>query len=155
MLRLEARGIDENELGVRARHDSVDAVASGLRLAGRYRHPRTDQPVDERRLADVRTADDRDQAAPKVAVLRLSHGPRVPSCSTAAAYARSAAACSATRRLGPLPVAAIPSAGTRHSTVNVCACASPASAVTAYSGTGIRRACSHSCNRVFASFASA
>ena len=48
----------------------------------------------------------------------------------------------------------MPSAGIRHSIVNVCACASPSIAVTTYSGTAMLRACSHSCSRVFGSLPS-
>ena len=45
-----------------------------------------------------------------------------------------AAACSAARRLGPAPVAAISSAGIRQTTSNVCTCASPRTAATVIFG---------------------
>ena len=57
-------------------------------------------------------------------------------CGHARRSARSAASCSATRRLVPVPDVTIDSAGILHSTVNCCACASPAVATIAYSGTG-------------------
>ena len=57
---------------------------------------------------------------------RLSHVARLPAAASRSRSAVDAAACSAARRLAPVPVAAIASAGMRHSTVKVCACASPA-----------------------------
>ena len=70
------------------------------------------------------------------------------------AYASAAAACSAALRLGPTPDADTPRDATRHSTVNDWACASPAVSTTTYSGTGMRRPCSHSWRRVFGSLPS-
>ena len=60
--RLEARRVDEHELGVRAREDPGDAMARGLGLARGDADLLPDEEVQQRRLADVGAADDRDVA---------------------------------------------------------------------------------------------
>ena len=137
VLRLESRRVDEDELRIGPGHDTGDAMARRLRLPRRDADLRADQAIDQRRLADVRPADDRDVAAAKaLRRRRVSH--RV----------RHRARPSPPRTLAPLPPArrrdgsfrcrsaTMPSAAIRHSIVNVCACASPSTAITAYSGSG-------------------
>ena len=57
-LRLEPRGVHEDDLGVGFGHDAEHAVARRLRLLRGDRDLLADQVVDQGRLADVRTADD-------------------------------------------------------------------------------------------------
>src|SRR5215475_767650 len=77
MARLEARRIDEDELGIRSREDARDTVPRRLGLLRRDADALADQAVDERRLADVGTSDDRYVTAPKLACA-VSHVPRPP-----------------------------------------------------------------------------
>ena len=140
-------------------HDADDAVARRLRLLRRDADLLADERVEQRRLADARPADDRDVAAAKRRRCGASAArARRPDC---AAIARerlpAAAACSAARRLR---------AGARWSTIAERRNAAfdverlrvrfaagrrrprtPAPAS--------RRACSHSCSRVFGSLPSA
>jgi hypothetical protein len=74
VLGLESRRVDEHELRVARAHDSADTMAGRLRFARGDRHPRADEPVDERRLADVRAADNCDEAAPEIFGPAISHG---------------------------------------------------------------------------------
>src|SRR5439155_8648438 len=59
---LEARQIGQDELVVVAGRDPEDAHARGLWLVGDDRDLAAAEGVDERRLADVRPAGDRDEA---------------------------------------------------------------------------------------------
>ena len=56
----EPRRVDEHERGVPALQDRVDGVAGGARHLGDDHALAPDEPVQERGLADVRTAEDRD-----------------------------------------------------------------------------------------------
>ena len=58
-----ARGVDQGELAAVARERHEDAVACGARHLARDHPLLTDEPVDERRLTDVRAADDSDADA--------------------------------------------------------------------------------------------
>lgn len=58
-----ARGVDQGELAAVARERHEDAVARGARHLARDHPLLTDEPVDERRLTDVRAADDSDADA--------------------------------------------------------------------------------------------
>ena len=62
---LEAREIREYELPVVAVRDPEDATARRLRLVGDDRDLPAAQRVDERGLADVRSAGEGDEAAPQ------------------------------------------------------------------------------------------
>ena len=64
MAGLEARRVDEHELGLVDGAHAGDAVARGLRLVGGDADLLADQRVQQRRLADVRPADDRHEPAP-------------------------------------------------------------------------------------------
>ena len=59
---LEARQVGEHELVVVAVRDAEDAAARRLRLVGDDRDLAAAERIDERRLADVRPACDRDEA---------------------------------------------------------------------------------------------
>ena len=59
---VDARRVEEDDLGIRLRQDAEDAVLRGLRLIAHDGDLLADQRVDERRLADVRAADDGDEA---------------------------------------------------------------------------------------------
>ena len=106
----------------------VDAVARGLGLARGDRHVRADEVVQQRRLADVGPADDRD-----------GPGAERRRSLMACAVAAPPSSCASTRlRRGLLggapagarrPLAARPRSSTRHSTVKVCSCASPSVAM--------------------------
>ena len=62
MLRLvDARRIEEDDLTFVVRMDAEDAVARRLGLIGDNRDFVFDDMVDERRLADIRAADDGDE----------------------------------------------------------------------------------------------
>src|SRR5581483_8594227 len=62
---LPARQVDQYELGVVARPDAADAVASRVGHARDDRHLLTRERVHERRLADVRPAGDGDETGPQ------------------------------------------------------------------------------------------
>jgi hypothetical protein len=111
---LEAGRIDEDELRIVGGEDAVDAMARGLRLFRGDADLGADQAVGQRGLADVGPADDSQVAGAKA----IAHLPIL-------AMARSAACCSAMRRLAPVPVLRTPSSGTSHSTSNSWAWASP------------------------------
>ena len=108
-------------------HDPGHAMARRLRLFRRDADAFADQPVEQRRLADVRAAGDRHVAAAKVRGRGdVSHRARRRRCA--------AARVERLRGGGLLRGAAIragaawrrsPARGSRHSIVNVCACASP------------------------------
>jgi hypothetical protein len=81
MLRLETRGVDENELGIRAREYAGDAVAGGLRLARRNAYFLPDEEIEQSRFADVRPPDDCDRSR---AMYGIGH-----SCAVSSRVARS------------------------------------------------------------------
>ena len=58
----DARRVDEDDLRVVVRGDAAHDGARRLHLVGDDRDLRADQPVDQRRLAGVRRADQRDEA---------------------------------------------------------------------------------------------
>ena len=140
----------------RGRQDAGHAMPRRLGLLRGDADLLADQPVDERRLADVRPPDDRDVTATETRRgIGLTHVARFREPLSPARTPRTpppARPRAGSRRRPRRPRAR---AGMRHSTVKVCAWASPATSVTTYSGTAIRRACSHSCSRVFGSFDSA
>ena len=69
---VDAAGVDQEEApAVRPLDDELLAVARDARGLVDDRLPRAAQPVDERRLADVREADDRDRAEKRRRSLRL------------------------------------------------------------------------------------
>ncbi len=65
--REDARRIDENNLRVILDHDAADQRARGLHLLRDDSDLRSDQRIDQRRLADVRRTDQRDEAAARFA----------------------------------------------------------------------------------------
>ena len=74
--RLKAGRVDEDDLGVRRRQDPGDAVARRLRLLRGDADLLADQAIEQRRLADVRPADDRHVAAAEPAARRARQPPR-------------------------------------------------------------------------------
>src|SRR5690606_30699952 len=60
---LVAGAVEEQQLRVGTSDDTDDPVARGLRAVRRDRQLLADEPVQQGRLADVRTADDRDVPA--------------------------------------------------------------------------------------------
>ena len=54
----QSRRVDEHGLGVAEGQDAGDALARGLRARAGDGELLADEPVEERRLADVRLADD-------------------------------------------------------------------------------------------------
>ncbi len=66
---LHAGQVDEHHLALAARADAADRAARGLRAIGDDRDLVFDDRVDERRLADVRPARERDEAAARQRVL--------------------------------------------------------------------------------------
>jgi hypothetical protein len=56
----ESAGIDEPERPWRVAHGAVNPIASHTRLVGHERGTHSDQAVEQRALADVGRADDRD-----------------------------------------------------------------------------------------------
>ena len=62
---LPAGEVDEDELCVVTRPDAADPVPGRVRDARHDRHLLARERVDERRLADVRTSGDRDEAGPQ------------------------------------------------------------------------------------------
>ena len=63
---LHAGQVDEHELRVAAHRDAADRAARRLRLVGDDRDLLADDRVDERRLADVRAAGERDETRARV-----------------------------------------------------------------------------------------
>ena len=61
--REDAGGVDEHQLRVALDGDAEDPPARGLHLGGDDRDLGADQPVEQRRLADVGRAQQRDEAA--------------------------------------------------------------------------------------------
>ena len=59
----EAGGVDDGEGKVRDPALALAAIAGDARLVVDERQPAPDQPIEQRRLADVRPADDRDLGA--------------------------------------------------------------------------------------------
>ncbi len=59
---LDARQVDEDDLRLAVRDDAADGAPGRLRLVGDDRDLAPDHRVDERRLADVRPAGERDEA---------------------------------------------------------------------------------------------
>ncbi len=110
LLRVDARQVDEHDLHPGLVQHAVDARARRLRLRADDADLLPDQRVQQRGLADVRTARERGKAA---ANRRLCTGGRNDrfvchdfSCARPrASSTRCAASCSARRRLEPLPVA--------------------------------------------------
>ncbi len=155
--RLEARRVDEHELRVRARVDAHDAMARGLRLLRRdadlLARSSAFMSVDLPTLGrpTIATWPQRNAAAPPVSHA-AARSPASSRCAPSGELRR--------RLLGRAPAAAAargrrcraPECGIRPRTV--CACASPVVAITTYSGTGMRRPCSHSCSRVLGSLPS-
>src|SRR6185369_5221376 len=144
---LEARRVDEHELRGSDRADAGDSMPRRLRLARGDADFLAHQRVQQRRLAHVGLADDR--YCPAALRCRVHHFPLALSASSIAA----AAACSPARRDAPIPRSTTCSSAISHSTSNVCLWAAPSVAATRYTGSFIRRPCSHSCSSVFGSLA--
>ena len=146
---MQARRIDENDLRLLAAADAENAMARRLRLGTDDAHLAIEQCVQQRRLAHVGPADDRDETAPELRTdftggfgindFVVAHryqeslvsdapisglpvwtagaatGDRADAVGNAFSTSF-AAACSARRRLGPMPTALSPSASTEHNT---------------------------------------
>lgn len=65
--RKDSGRIDENDLCIVFDHDAADQRARRLHLLRDDGDLRSDQRVDQRRLADIRRTDQRDEAAPRLA----------------------------------------------------------------------------------------
>ncbi|MNP49785.1 hypothetical protein D3C76_1439950 [compost metagenome] len=91
---MQTRGIDINSLIRPFGMDTDDAVTSGLRLTGGDGNLLTQQIIQQGRFANVRTSDDGNKTA---VTLFFAHS------SSSIFNACSAAACSALRRLEPVP----------------------------------------------------
>ena len=61
---VQTGGVDEHDLGVGSREHAHDPMTSRLRLVAHDRDLPTADRVDERRLPDVRSTDERDEARP-------------------------------------------------------------------------------------------
>ena len=70
---LHARQVDEHHLAVAARAHAADRPPRGLRTIGDDRHLLSDDRVDERRLAHVRPAGQRHEAAARQRLSRASN----------------------------------------------------------------------------------
>ncbi len=82
--RVDAAGVDQREQLAAPLHDHLLAVARDARLRVHDRLARRGEPVDERRLAGVRLAHDRDGAEQRALGLRLGLGGALPrSCASA------------------------------------------------------------------------
>ena len=106
--REDAGRVDQDDLRVVLDHDAADQRARGLHLARDDRDLGADQRVDQRRLADIGRADQRDEAAARVAAgtlsaVQLSLPPPTPSRS----IITEAATFSAARLLPPTPSAGV------------------------------------------------
>src|SRR5579863_728215 len=62
---MDSRGVDEDRLVAGSVQDAVDPAPGRVRGAGSDRDLRIEDPVDERRLADVRSPDDGDESRAK------------------------------------------------------------------------------------------
>ena len=71
---VQARRVDEDHLRVGPRQDAEDAMARRLRLRADDADLATEQRIQQRRLADVRPADDRGEAAAMPCCARWSRG---------------------------------------------------------------------------------
>ena len=60
---LETGGVDDGEGEVRQSGFALATIAGDARLVVDQRQPAPDQPIEQRRLADIRPADDRDLGA--------------------------------------------------------------------------------------------
>ena len=133
----DARRVDQQDLRFALHQNAEHAEAGRLRLRADDRQFRAGQPVQQRRFARVRRADDgREPAA--------GHAVNAPSSASAASR-------SAARLDEPAPLAA--AAPARASTTNSGSCGGPSREIWTYSGNGRPRASSHSCKAVLASFA--
>ncbi len=74
---VQAGGVDQHQLGVRAVHDAADGVPGGLRAVGGDRDLRPHQSVGQGRLARVGPADETREAG-AVRGGRGTHGPHSP-----------------------------------------------------------------------------
>src|SRR4030095_10892931 len=112
MLRLVAGRVHEDVLRLLVGVDAENAVARRLRLARGDGDVRTDELVDQRRLADVRSPDDRNGTGPEC------HGEKACSNHLLRLLLGAFSSCARTPSAGAC-------SSTRHSTVNVWSCASP------------------------------
>ena len=112
----DPRRVDEHELAPIECRDAGEAGARGLHLGRHDRHLLPDEAVEQGRLAGIRRADERDEAAAGRLLRLLVHG--VPlSFDRSRLSIAAAAACSATRFEGPLARAS-PSPSTRTAISN-------------------------------------
>src|SRR5438445_4754482 len=118
---MQARRIEQQDLPGLACDDAEYAVPRGLRLRPDDGEARTDQRVDQRGLADVRAAHDRDGAAAEFCSWcdGFAHAFDDSLCHCASTSV--AAACSAMRRLLARPCPRMLPPGRLHSTSNTLA----------------------------------
>src|SRR3984957_6975739 len=137
--REQAGRVDEHDLRLAPGQDATHDRAGGLRLAGDDRDFLADQRVDQRRLAGVGRADDRDEPASGRAQLPPQRSRKA--C---------AAACSAARFELAAPISgANPSSVTRMTKWG--ACAGPLRSTSSYRGGLSARDWAHSCTAVLGS----
>ncbi len=117
--RVQAGRVDEDHLRGGSRQDAEDAVPRRLRLRADDADLAAEQRVQQRRLADVRPADDRCESTAVPCCRLLAH--RWSPCNVCIKALRisCAAACSARRRLGPLATTRRPRASTEQRTWNI------------------------------------
>ena len=123
------RRIDEHGLIGAAIQHAEHALARRVRLVRDDAELLADERVQQRRFADVRPADDRDEAAAAACLCQCSLTGQHQEHRRGGFLFRSAAALSMTGRMGIF-------SRTSHSTVNVCSWSRPCTAVTAYDGKG-------------------
>ncbi len=119
-------GVDECDLRIRQVADPENPVPRRLRPRRHDAQLLADQRIEQRRLADVGPTDQCRETASHDVVLP---GPAAP-CNNACS-ARSAATCSARRRLDPSPSLRTPDVFSVQTTQNVWACGSPSTRSTA------------------------
>src|ERR1043166_5246657 len=97
------RRVDQDDLGIVFDDDTADQRAGGLHLARDDGHLGTDQRVDQRRLADIGRADQRDETAARGSGRRASG--ILAHLTPSRAIIAEAASFSAARLLLPTPSA--------------------------------------------------
>ena len=142
--RVQAGRVGEQDLPRFAGGYAENAMASGLRSSRNDADAKSDQGIDDARLAHVGAADHRHGTALERASGFLFHRLRRGGCgllfcritvlthstSPNCSSSRAAAACSAARRLLPQPSACKANSGSRQAAVNSRACSSPRASMT-------------------------
>ena len=108
----DAGRVDQDDLGVVVDHDAADQRAGGLHLARDDGDLGADQRIDQRGLADIGSADQRDKAAARrsrcnvaIGVLPWVHPSLLPPPTPSRSIITDAATFSAARLLPPTPSA--------------------------------------------------